>query len=193
MSTHIDHIPTAADAETDSFEDDVTPEALNLSATVFWLFAVMALAVLPWAVEKGRRDLGWVQEPWSWPFMALSVGLVGGAIQPLRLWALRNGPGFAAAAGGAFDGMGRSLVYAMAFLIYLGGVAVLGFSIASLIFMQALYWISGLRGGKWPLVALLVTLAIILAFRVGLDIWFPTPPLLHLFPDWVAGNFGGYL
>ena len=58
MSTHIDHIPTAADAETDSFEDDVTPEALNLSATVFWLFAVMALAVLPWAVEKGRRDLG---------------------------------------------------------------------------------------------------------------------------------------
>lgn len=193
MSEQIDHIPTLADAETDSFEDEVAPAALNLSATLFWTFALVALALLPWAVEKGRRDLGWVQEPWSWPFIALSVGLLGGAIQPIRLWGLRKGAGFAAAARGAFDGMGRSLVYAGSFLAYLGGVALLGFTIASLIYMQALYRISGLRGGKWPLVALLVTLAIVLAFRVGLDIWFPTPPFLQLFPGWVAGAIGGYL
>ena len=187
MSKHIDHIPTPADAETDSFEEEVAPEALNLSATLFWSFALLAVAVLPWAVEKGRRDLGWEQEPWSWPFIALSVGLIGGAVLPLRLLGLRKKAGFAAA------GMGRSLVYAGAFLVYLGGVALLGFTIASLIFMQALYWISGLRGGKWPLIALLVTVAIVLAFRVGLDIWFPTPPFLQLFPGWVAGAIGGYL
>ncbi len=193
MSKHIDHIPTPADAETDSFEDEVAPEALNLSATLFWTFALLAVAVLPWAVEKGRRDLGWVQEPWSWPFIALSVGLIGGAVLPLRLLGLRKKAGFAAAARGAFEGMGRSIVYAGAFLIYLGGIALLGFTIASLIFMQALYWISGLRGGKWPLIALLVTVAIVLAFRVGLDIWFPTPTFLQLFPGWVAGAIGGYL
>lgn len=193
MSEHINHIPTAADAETDSFEDEVTPEALNLAATVFWGLALAALAVLPLAVEKGRRDLGWFQEPWSWPFIALCVALAGGLIQPVRLWALRKGAGFAANLRGAFDGMGRSMLYAGSFLIYLGAVSALGFTIASLIFMQALYWISGLRGGKWPLIALLVTAVIVLAFRVGLDIWFPTPPLLQLFPDWVAGTFGGYL
>lgn len=193
MSEHLDHIATAADAETSAFEDEVTPEALNLAATLFWIFALLALAALPLAVEKGRRDLGWFQEPWSWPFIALSAGLLGGAIQPLRLWALRKGANFGTAARQAFDGMGQSLIYAATFLVYLGGVSLLGFTIASLIYMQALYRMSGLRGGKWRLIALLVTLAIVLAFRVGLDIWFPTPPLLHLFPDWVAGTFGGYL
>lgn len=193
MSEHIDHIPTLADAKTDSFEDEVAPAALNLSATLFWAFALVSLAVLPWAVEKGRRDLGWVQEPWSWPFIALSVGLIGGAILPIRLLGLRKMVGFSVSARGAFDGMGRSLIYAGAFLVYLGGVALLGFTIASLIFMQALYWISGLRGGKWPLVALSVTIAIVLAFRVGLDIWFPTPHFLQLFPGWVAGAIGGFL
>ena len=193
MSEPVAHIPTLADVETDNFDEEVAPEALNLSATLFWLFALAALAALPWAVEKGRRDLGWVQEPWSWPFIALSFGLLGGAIQPVRLWLLSKRPEFAAAVWGAFDGMGRSLVYAGAFLIYLGGISVLGFTIASLIFMQALYWMSGLRGGKWPWIALLVTLGIVLAFRVGLDIWFPTPPLLQLFPDSVAGTIGGFL
>jgi hypothetical protein len=193
MSAQLDHIPSPADAETDQFDDEVTPEALNLSATLFWLFAAVALALLPLAVAKGRRDLGWVQEPWSWPFIVLAVALLGGAVQPLRLWGLRKGAAFAANLRAAFDGMGRSFLYAGAFLIYLGGVALLGFSLASLIFMQALYWLSGLRGGKWPWVALAVTLVIVLAFRVGLDIWFPYPPFLRLFPDWVAGRIGGYL
>lgn len=193
MSDHIDHIPTLADAETDQFEDDVTPEALNLAATVFWLFALSALALLPLAVERGRRDLGWFQAPWSWPFVVLVLALAGGLIQPFRLWALRGATGFATRLSAAFDGMGGALVYSAMFLAYLGGVAVFGFTIASLIFMQALYWLSGLRGGKWPWVALAVTIAIVLAFRVGLDIWFPFPPFLQLFPDWVAGMIGGYL
>ena len=193
MSAPIDHIPTLADTETDSFDDEVTPAALNLSATLFWVFALLALAILPLAVEKGRRDLGWVQEPWSWPFIALTFGLLGGAIQPLRLWALRKGAGFGSAAWAAFDGMGQSAVYAASFLAFLVGVSFLGFTISAFIYMQALYWISGLRGGKWPLVALLVSLAIVLAFRVGLDIWFPTPRFLLLFPDWVAARAGGFL
>jgi hypothetical protein len=193
MSEPVDHVPTLADAETHSFDEDVAPEALNLSATIFWIFALIALAVLPWAIEKGRRDLGWVQEPWSWPFIALSIGLLGGAIQPVRLWVLSKRSGFGAAARNAFDGMGAALVYAVAFLVYLGGISVLGFTIASAIFMQALYWMSGLRGGKWPWIAFLVTLGFVLAFRVGLDIWFPTPPILQLFPDQVAGAIGGYL
>lgn len=193
MSDPIDHIPTLADTETDQFEDDVTPEALNLAASLFWAFALFVLALVPLAVEHGRRDLGWFQEPWSWPALVLSVALAGGAVLPLRLWGLRRAAGFAGRLLAAFDGMGRALVYSAMFLAYLGGVAVLGFTLASLIFMQALYWVSGLRRGKWPWVALGVTLAIVLAFRVGLDIWFPYPPVLQLFPDWVAAIFGGYL
>ena len=191
MSEPTASIPTAAEDET--FDDEVTPAALNLAATLFWSFAGLALAVLPLAVVEGRRDLGWFQEPWSWPFIVLMAALAGGSVQPLRLWALRRGAGFARDISAAFDGMGRAMVYAASFLVYLGGVSVMGFTIATLIYMQVLYWICGLRGGKWPWIGLLVTLAIVAAFRVGLGIWFPYPPLLQALPGWVGARFGAYL
>lgn len=193
MTDHLDHIATIADADAEAFEDEIVPEASHLATALFWAFALLALAVLPFATSPGKRDLGWVQEPWSWPFITLTAGLIGG-FGPLRAYlADRRNPGFAAKAGLAFDGMGRALIYAAGFLAYLGGVSVLGFTIASAIFMQALLYISGLRGPRWVVTGLIVVVAIVLAFRVGLGIWFPLPPLMQLFPDWVGNSLGEYL
>lgn len=193
MTEHIDHIPTAADAESDAFDDDIVPEASSLAASLFWGFAAVALVLLPVATLPGKRPLGWMQEPWSWPFIVLTVGLIGGFPQLRALIAARKAPGFPARAATAFEGMGRSLIYAAAFLAYLGGVALLGFTLASILFMQALYALSGLRGWRWRLTALAVTVVIVLAFRVGLGIWFPLPPVMQLFPDWVGIALGDYL
>lgn len=193
MSEHIDHIPTIADADAEVFEEEVIPEAAHLATAIFWAFALLALAVLPLATVPGKRDLGWVQEPWSWPFITLVAGLIGG-FGPLRAYlAERRKPGFSKRAMLAFEGMGRALVYALCFLLYIGGVSMLGFTIASAIFMQALLYVSGLRGTKWVLIGLGVVAVIVLAFRVGLGIWFPLPPLMQLFPDWVGNSLGEYL
>lgn len=193
MSDHIDHVATIADADAEAFEDEVVPEASTLATALFWGFALLALAVLPWATVPGKRDLGWVQEPWSWPFITLTVGLIGG-FGPLRTYLAERGkPGFSQKAMLAFDGMGRAMVYALGFLLYIGGVSVLGFTIASAIFMQALLYLSGLRGTKWVLIGLAVVAVIVLAFRVGLGIWFPLPPVMQLFPDWVGNALGEYL
>lgn len=193
MPDHIDHVPTIADADAEMFEDEIVPEASHLATAVFWAFALLALAVLPWATVPGKRNLGWVQEPWSWPFIALAVGLIGGFGQLRAYWSERRKPGFSAKANLAFEGMGRAMIYAFGFLIYIGGVSLLGFTIASAIFMQALLYISGLRGARWVLIGLAVVFVIVLAFRVGLGIWFPLPPIMQLFPDWVGNMLGEYL
>ncbi|WGV16035.1 tripartite tricarboxylate transporter TctB family protein [Fuscovulum ytuae] len=193
MPDHVNHIATIADADTDAFEDEVIPEASHLAMALFWAFALLALVVLPLATVPGKRDLGWVQEPWSWPFITLVVGLIGG-FGPLRAYLReRRRPGFTAKANLAFEGMCRALIYAVGFLIYIGGVSVLGFTIASVIFMQALLYVSGLRGPRWIMIGLAVVAAIVLAFRVGLGIWFPLPPVMQLFPDWVGNSLGEYL
>ena len=193
MPDHIDHIPTIADADAEAFEDEIIPEAGLLATVFFWAFALLALAVLPWATVPGKRDLGWVQEPWSWPFIALMAGLIGG-FGPLRAYVnQRRNPGFWQKARLAFEGMGRAMIYSGGFLLYIGGVSVLGFTIASAIFMQALLYVSGLRGPRWVLIGLAVVIVIVLAFRVGLGIWFPLPPLMQLFPDWVGNSLGEYL
>ena len=193
MPDHIDHVATIADADAEAFEEEIIPEAAHLAMALFWAFGLVALALLPVATVPGKRDLGWVQEPWSWPFITLVVGLIGG-FGPLRAYLReRRRPGFAARASLAFEGMGRVLVYALGFLLFIGGVSVLGFTIASAIFMQALLYVSGLRGPRWVVIGLAVVAAIVLAFRVGLGIWFPLPPLMQLFPDWVGNALGEYL
>ncbi|MBY3473501.1 hypothetical protein HFN78_21650 [Rhizobium laguerreae] len=193
MTARIDHIPTAADAETPQPEDDVTPEAASTAGTLFWIFAAFALILLPFATVAGKRPLGWIQEPWSWPFIVLVFALVGGGGLAFDYLRLRRNPGFSVKANEAFAGMGRSFAYAAAFLAFIGGVWLIGFTLASILFMQALYYMSGLRGAKWSLVGLVVTVAILLAFRVGLGIWFPLPPIMLLFPDWVGNALGEYL
>ncbi|MBY5868682.1 tripartite tricarboxylate transporter TctB family protein [Rhizobium leguminosarum] len=193
MTAHVDHVPTAADAETPQFEDDVTPEAASVAGTLLWLFAGLALMLLPFATVAGKRPLGWIQEPWSWPFIVLVVALVGGGGLALDYLRLRRNPGFSAKAKEAFAGMGRSLAYAATFLAFIGGVGLIGFTLASILFMQVLYYMSGLRSAKWSLIGLAVTVAIVLAFRVGLGIWFPLPPIMLLFPDWVGNALGEYL
>lgn len=193
MTVHIDHVPTAADAETPQFDDDVTPEAAAVAGSLFWLFAGFALILLPFATFPGKRPLGWIQEPWSWPFLVLVLALVGGAGLVIDYLKLCRKPTFAAKAKEAFVGMGRSLGYAAAFLAFIGGVWLVGFTLAAILFMQLLYYMSGLRGAKWMLIGFAVAAGIVLAFRVGLGIWFPLPPLMLLFPDWVGNALGEYL
>ena len=193
MTVHVDHIATAVDADTQQFEDEVTPEAGSVAGSIFWLFALLALALLPLATVPGKRQLGWIQEPWSWPFLVLILALIGGGGLVLQLLALRKEPGFLDKAHEAFAGMWRSLQYALAFLAYIGAVSVIGFTLASVIFMQVLYFMSGLRNPKWRLIGLAVSVGIVLAFRVGLGIWFPLPPVMGMFPDWVGNALGEYL
>ncbi|RWK45389.1 MAG: tripartite tricarboxylate transporter TctB family protein [Mesorhizobium sp.] len=193
MTTHIDHAPSIADAENPGFEEEIEVTASATSGTILWGFALVALLLLPIATREGRRDLGMFQEPWFWPMTALGFGLIGGAMFPILLVRLSRDPGFGRRVLAAFEGMGKSLQYGAAFLVYLVAVNYLGFTISSILFMQALYLMSGLRGGRWPWVALAVTFAIVLAFRVGLDIWFPVPVFLQFFPASVGNFMGGYL
>ena len=193
MTPIVDHVPTIADPEVSSFEDEVPPEATAVAGSLLWIFALLALAVLPIATLPGRRPLGWVQEPWSWPFFALTVSLVSGSLFVWRCQRLLSEGTLAGTVRTAFSGMDRAVGYAAGFLIFLGGVAFLGFTLASLIFLQALFLASGLRGGKWPWIALAVWLAIVLAFRIGLGIWFPLPPVMTFLPDWIGNRFGAWL
>jgi hypothetical protein len=193
MTDIIQNFKTIADAETGNFDEDIPPIAANLSATVFWVAALCALFLLPVATKSGLRDLGWIQEPWSWPLIVLIVALIGGLIPLIRLLKARGQANFGNDVRFAFSGMKSSLLYGSSFLVYVAGVSWLGFSIASILYMQMLYYLSGLRGWRWRWVALGIALGIILAFRVGLGIWFPLPGIAPYLPDWFSNKLGIFL
>lgn len=177
----------------DEFEEIVAPEAEGFALSLCLGFAALMMIIAPFATRDAPQDKGWFQEPIVWPLVVLFMALAAGVSPMRRFLALREQDGFGLRLRTAFDGMQSALVQAALFCLYLAGIPLLGFSIASLVYLQVLFWLSGLRGGKWPFIALAVGIAIIAAFRVGLGIWFPFPTIMSVFPDWIGNSFGEYL
>lgn len=184
---------TDNDFAEDEFEEIVEPEAEGFALCLCLCFAALMLIAAPFATRNAPQDKGWFQEPIVWPLVVLLMALAAGVSPMRRFLALRERDGFRQRLSTAFDGMQSALVQAALFCVYLAGISFLGFSIASLVYLQILFWLSGLRGGKWPYIALAIGLAIIAAFRVGLGIWFPFPAIMSVFPDWLGNLFGEYL
>lgn len=174
-------------------EEDISAEATGTATLFFWSLAVLAVLLVPFATREGRRDIGWFQEPATWPLIALCVAMIGGLIPILRLAALRHSPGFATRALAAFEGTTSSLIYGLTFLIYMLTISWLGFSLTTVLFLQLLFFMSGLRGTRWSGIALLIGLVIVAAFRVGLGIWFAQPWIAELFPVQFWALVGDYL
>ena len=102
--------------------------------------------------------------------------------------------GFARRSLWAFGAMGSALEYSAYFCAYLVSVDYLGFALASLIYLQFIVWRAGLRGLEWRLKALLFVVVLVVAFRIGIKLWFPMAPIYEaFFPDWFVQSVAIYL
>ena len=78
----------------------------------------------------------------------------------------------------------RALEFVVWFIVYTLIVPVLGYLVSTLVFGTLLPWRMGYRGGRWFLVCLVVSLAIVLVFRTGLQIRTPVNIWLYnLMPE----------
>lgn len=178
--------------------DFVHPEAQGLVAAVFTVLAVILMALVPVATRVAPMHKGWWVEPAFWPLFTLSIVIVSAAWQAVG-W-VRAGlrttdrTGFAGRSVWAFGAMAPALEYSAYFCAYLFAVAWIGFALASLIFLQFMVWRAGLRGWAWRLKAFAFVAIVVLAFRVGIDLWFPLAPIYErFFPDWFVQSIAIYL
>lgn len=189
--------PGETDAAEDSHDEVVPREAEGLSTTILCTLALVLIALAPIATRPQPPGRAWFLAPANWPLINLGIVLIAGGALVWQFFILWRGAAdrkdFWDRAFWSFGGMGRALEYSLWFCLYLWSVGQIGFAISTLIFLQFTVWRSGLRGWKWMLTALLVALAIILVFRVGIGLWFPLAPLFRLMPAWVGNTFGGVL
>lgn len=175
----------------------IPPEAQGFAATVIAFLAIALAALAPIATRAARMDKGWWVEPKTWPLVCLSAVIVTAGYLALQWWlGLRladDREGYLARSRWAFGGLGPAFEYAAYFCVYLFAVSYLGFALSSLVFMQVLIWRAGLRSRAWKLAALAFVFAVVLAFRVGIQLWFPMAPLFEYAPDWFIQNIAIYL
>lgn len=179
-------------------EDEVVPvEAEGLSASVLFAVTLAFLALAPFATRAQPPGKAWYLAPINWPLFSLGIAAVAGAVLVWRFvvaWRVAADKRvFRATAVSAFGRMGFAVEQSAYFCLYVLAVAWLGFAISTVVFLQFVVWRSGLRGTRWVLITLAVSVAIVLIFRLGVGLWFPLSPLMKLFPAWVGNTLGGVL
>jgi len=172
------------------------PVASGMAVLLLWLFALVMLAIAPLVTRAQPAGRGWYLAPVNWPVLTLGVALAAGGLLLWRWGRLGRATGWRAfrrRAMSAFEGMGATLGYALAFVIYIQVIGWAGFAIATVLFVGFLFWASGLRGWVWALRGLGLSLGLVVVFRGLIDIWFPLAPLWRWLPDPVIRAVGGFL
>lgn len=189
--------PATDPAVTDGEDESIPPEAEGMAATVLLAAVFVLMAVAPFATHAQPPGKAWYLAPVNWPLFSLGIAVLSGGALAWRFvasWrAAPDAAGFRAKASWAFGGLRFALEHSLYFCVYLLAVAWIGFSFATLVFLEFVVWRSGLRGWKWAVTAFLVTVGIVIIFRLGIGLWFPLSPLLKLFPAWVGNSLGGFL
>jgi hypothetical protein len=172
---------------------EVPVEAQGFSAAVIAALAVFLMLLAPVATRAAKIDKGWWVEPKTWPLLCLTITLIAAGYQALHWFGRRGAPDFARKSIWAFGDLLPAVEYSVYFFAYLLAVSFLGFAISSLVFMQFVIWRAGLRSKYWRITAAVFVVALILAFRVGIGLWFPMAPFFDVFPDWFINNIAIYL
>jgi len=173
--------------EEESAQD--SPPGRILLALFFAAVGVGGLALLPFQTRIAPGDEGWFTQPWLMPLLTLGLLSAVSLIYVVILW--RSGE-FArskmtgtALAGEVWIWLKSAEFFAwyVAYIVLLG---VIGYGLSTFLFVACLGLRVGLRQPKWLLAALGATLAMVLLFRLGLEIWVPPADLYDLLPKTVA-------
>lgn len=124
------------------------------------------------------RHRGWFTQPYIAPLTGLGILAFFSLIKLLTIWRrLPDEPTWAQSLASNLGHYHVVLVTCVLFVIYIYGVGVIGFALATLLFVLALLWLSRLLNWIWTLNAFAAVALIVLIFRVGVNIWFPDPML----------------
>lgn len=76
----------------------------------------------------------------------------------------------------------RAFVLATAFLLALWSIAYVGYGIATFLLAATVSFVAGYRGTRLWIMSVVVTLVMVLCFRVILGVWFPEAEIFKLVP-----------
>ncbi|MXY38252.1 MAG: hypothetical protein F4027_06560 [Rhodospirillaceae bacterium] len=175
-----------------AFDEDTAQEGVPGRAVValfFFVFGAGGLALMPLQTGTSPGDEGWFTQPWLMPLLTLGLLTAVSLLFVVKLWRdgefSRSKTTGAALAGEAWVWL-RSAEFFAWYVAYIVLLGLIGYGLSTFLFVACLGLRVGLRQPQWLLAALGATLAMVLLFRLGLEIWVPPADLYDLLPKSVA-------
>lgn len=164
----------------------------------YWLILLIAIGLVAMLHDQviwvnGKR--GWYTQPAIAPAAGLGILLCFTLIRLLVSFKVSSLKLFDPVEA-LFEGLGNyrtALFSSFLFFIYIQSLSVMGFVIATVIFVTTLLWISRLLNWFWFSCTLGTVFILVLIFRVAISFWLPDVWLYSLLPDEWADFANQYL
>lgn len=159
--------------------------------------SVILMLLQPSQAKEVARAHGWFSQPYIAPFVGLGIiALFSGAytlfytikcfkylrvINPIEL-------GFK-----VVSKYRTAVIISGFFILYISSLSIIGFALSSFVLILSMLWVSNLFTRFWVVTSLLSVIAIILIFRVAVNLWFPDVWLYSLFPEEISDFANMYL
>lgn len=171
-------------------------EHYRLNPGIYFLLlaaGLLLLALLPYQAAWVDTHRGWFIQPMMGSALGLGVLVFFAAI---RVGQILMSGGIRISLEGVVGGLlgyRTALISSVLFLLYIQSLSIIGFSLSTLIFITTLLLLSRLLDRFWFFAGLGATIALVLIFRVGLNVWMPDVWLYGLLPDQLADLANQYL
>lgn len=173
------------------------PNETVVKVDIYWVLLIVSVVLLvlipdqaPWVQTKR----GWYTQPMMGTLLGIGIMAVFSAYRVVQL-TLRN-----AKTGGnslfqrnpletvvvLLDSYRTALISSVLFYVYIKSLSIIGFVLATFIFVTVLLWLSRLLNRTWLLATIGTLIALVLIFRVAVAVWLPDVWLYSLLPDHLA-------
>ena len=151
------------------------------------------LLLLPWQAGWVETQKGWFIQPMVGSSLGLGLMAFFAALRCVQ--ALQQGRLKLSLERLVLTVLGyrTALMCGALFMLYIESLEIIGFALATLLFISTLLFLSRLNSPFWMLMALLATVVLVLIFRVGVSVWMPDVWLYGLLPDELADFANQYL
>jgi len=156
------------------------------SPAVYWGILIAGVALLLWMPDQAswvNTKRGWFTQPMIGSALGLSImTLFAGwrALRSYRRW--HPNREILDELLSALSAYRVALLSSVLFFIYINSLEVIGFAPSTLLFVCTLLWLSRLLNRLWFIAALGTLTALVLIFRVGLNLWLPEVWLYEQLP-----------
>ncbi|MCG9554782.1 hypothetical protein L1D11_15845 [Vibrio sp. Isolate32] len=182
-------------------EENISATSALPSHYYFYLLSFIGSVILillqPSQAKEVAHAYGWFSQPYIAPFVGLGIiALFSGTytliytikffkylrmINPIEL-------GFK-----VVSKYRTAVIISGFFILYISSLSIIGFALSSFFLILSMLWISNLFTRFWVVTSLFSVIAIILIFRVAVNLWLPDVWLYSLFPEEMSDFANMYL
>lgn len=175
-----------------------------IKADIYWVLLIVSavlLLLIPDQAAWVDTKRGWYTQPMMGALLGLGIMTIFSAYRVLQLtrananqWrstVFRQNP--LETLVGLLDSYRTALISSALFFCYIESLSIIGFVLATFIFVTILLWLSRLLNRTWLLATIGTLIAMVLIFRVAVSVWLPDVWLYSLLPDHLADFANRYL